>query len=667
MPDFNQRLNRRGEVTKEKMMDIREEILTFINREEETGALLITGKWGSGKSYYIKGLAKELNDNKKEYLCVISLFGIDSVANLIKLVKERYIDANSNGFTRMVRKVGKTAQTALNTAGDIANIATGGNPVVAGVKTGVSSVLSIDFFDFISVKNYIGSGKSKRKFVLVFDDLERCKVNMIDLLGAINEYCENRNIKTIILADESKILSNEASLKKVTWKEDEKEKEISITEQQKTAYNYSEFKEKVVFQTLEFKVPYFDIIDAMISVYNESISGYVDFLHCNADIVKQVFGESGYNNLRSIKAILTNFERVYSTVNKAGVPNEYIIKILYDFCIKSFEAKSKIQQCEESRGFYDILKEYKEEENTKQSTVKYNDEGIKIYSLQQWIKTGRYDEEAVISELKNIYCPKQITDKNKVLHWAVFDLDYSTTVKGLQDALNDAYEGNLCGRDYVGLIDRLQYYRYHKIPIDFVDYGKLSKGIDKYEERLKKGGINEENNIFVPNNIVKQANEDTISLLEKLEYIEDNCAAWEAKFKFIRAIQSKERRFYALDVHWLEVFDDELLTIFTKEYREANNAQKRDMSHYLLNLDFIYEVGFINVNNQFEKQKKISAIETSIANFGKLQEEVKNQTENETDFITKMILNEFSGNIAEKIQQLKDGLEKITTANNDNN
>lgn len=38
-------------------MDIKEEILTFINREEETGALLITGKWGSGKSYYIKGLA----------------------------------------------------------------------------------------------------------------------------------------------------------------------------------------------------------------------------------------------------------------------------------------------------------------------------------------------------------------------------------------------------------------------------------------------------------------------------------------------------------------------------------------------------------------------------------------------------------------------------------
>ena len=629
---------------------------------------MITGKWGSGKSYYIKGLAKELNDNKKEYLCVISLFGIDSVANLIKLVKERYIDANSNGFTRMVRKVGKTAQTALNTAGDIANIATGGNPVVAGVKTGVSSVLSIDFFDFISVKNYIGSGKSKRKFVLVFDDLERCKVNMIDLLGAINEYCENRNIKTIILADENKILENEVSLKKVNWKEDEKEKEISITEQPKSADNYSEFKEKVIFQTLEFEVPYSDIIDAMISAYDESISGYVIFLHCNADIIKQVFGESGYNNLRSIKAILTNFERVYSAIQKAGVPNEFTPKILCDFAIKHFEAKPKGQHNEENRDYRNILKGFKEDaQNSNQSNIKYSSERINIYSLQQWIETGRYDEEAVISELKNIYNPKQITDKNKVLHWAVFDLDYSTTVKGLQDALNDAYEGNLCGRDYVGLIDRLQYYRYHKIPIDFVDYGKLSKGIDKYEERLKKGGINEENNIFVPNNIVKQANEDTISLLEKLEYIEDNCAAWEAKFKFIRAIQSKERRFYALDVHWLEAFDDELLAVFIKEYKEADNAQKRDMSHYLLTLDFIYELGFRNKNNKIGRQKKISALNTSIVNFEKLQDDVKNQIEKESDIITKMILNEFSDNILMRIQQLKEALDKIKNNNGASN
>ena len=226
-------------------MDIREEILTFINRKEETGALLITGKWGSGKSYYIKDLAKELNDNKKEYLCVVSLFGIDSVASLIKAVKEYYLEANSTVFTKTASKIGKIVGKTVDSGLKVAEAATGGNVAVSAAQKGFSSVLSLGLLDFISVKNYIGRGKSKRKFVLVFDDLERCKINMIDLLGAINEYCENRNIKTIILADENKILENEVSLKKVNWKEDEKEKEISITQQPKSADNYSEFKEKV--------------------------------------------------------------------------------------------------------------------------------------------------------------------------------------------------------------------------------------------------------------------------------------------------------------------------------------------------------------------------------------------------------------------------------------
>ena len=650
------------------MMDIKEEILTFINREEETGALLITGKWGSGKSYYIKDLAKELNEKKEEYLCVISLFGIDSVASLVKAVKECYLEANSTIFTKTAKKIGNIVGKTVDSGLKVAEAATGGNVAVSAAQKGFSSVLSLGLLDFISVKNYIGRGKSKRKFVLVFDDLERCKISMIDLLGAINEYCENRNIKTIILADESRILTNEASLKEVNWKEGENKKEISITEQLKFAENYSEFKEKVIFQTLEFEVAYSVIIGAMISSYKESVAGYVYFLHCNADIIKQVFIESGYNNLRSIKTMLANFERVYSAIIEAEVPQEYTVKILYNFCIGSFETKPKIQSSKGDHGIGEFVEKYTSGiGNTNRFKEKYDGEGISIYSLQQWIETGRYEEKAVISEMKNIFSPKQISDKNKVLHWAIFDLDYPTTVKGLKEALSDAYDGKLDGMDYVGLIDRLQYYRLYEFPIDFVDYKKLSEGIDKYEERLKKDGINEDEKVFISNDIVLRANEDTEPLLDKLGYIGNNYPVWEAKIKFMRAIQSKERRLYALDVHWLEVFDDELLTAFMREYNESNNAQKREMSQYLLNLDFIYEFDFSNTSNQFEKKMKESAIKTSIINFGKLQEEVKSQAEHETDFITKMILNEFSGNISEKMRQLEDGLEKITKVNIDNN
>ena len=60
--------------------------------------------------------------------------------------------------------------------------------VAESVNGTAGAVLSLDICQFASVSNTIG-GKT---VVLVFDDLERCRIDPVDLLGAINEYCENQ-------------------------------------------------------------------------------------------------------------------------------------------------------------------------------------------------------------------------------------------------------------------------------------------------------------------------------------------------------------------------------------------------------------------------------------------------------------------------------------------
>lgn len=45
-----------------------------------------------------------------------------------------------------------------------------------------------------------------KKIILVFDDLERSTLDEIAVLRCINEFCENKHIKTIIVANEEKIL-----------------------------------------------------------------------------------------------------------------------------------------------------------------------------------------------------------------------------------------------------------------------------------------------------------------------------------------------------------------------------------------------------------------------------------------------------------------------------
>ena len=51
-----------------------------------------------------------------------------------------------------------------------------------------------------------------KSVILVFDDLERCKIDCVDVLGSINDYCENKKFHTIIVANQDKIqISSETS------------------------------------------------------------------------------------------------------------------------------------------------------------------------------------------------------------------------------------------------------------------------------------------------------------------------------------------------------------------------------------------------------------------------------------------------------------------------
>ena len=65
-----------------------EEIENYIEEQDQNGALLVTGKWGSGKTYLIRQIEKKLNQEPKNLMAVVSLFGIEDTNTLSKKVKE---------------------------------------------------------------------------------------------------------------------------------------------------------------------------------------------------------------------------------------------------------------------------------------------------------------------------------------------------------------------------------------------------------------------------------------------------------------------------------------------------------------------------------------------------------------------------------------------------
>ena len=72
-------------------MNIELELDEFIKAELNTGALMITGKWGCGKTHFIKKFAHKYNQNKKYAVAVISLFGIDNIKDFNERIKEEYL------------------------------------------------------------------------------------------------------------------------------------------------------------------------------------------------------------------------------------------------------------------------------------------------------------------------------------------------------------------------------------------------------------------------------------------------------------------------------------------------------------------------------------------------------------------------------------------------
>lgn len=71
---------------------------------KNTGALLLTGPWGCGKSYLMKQIAKDLNQEKAAAIAVISLFGLDSISAINKRVKDEYISLKLGTLGKSCKK-----------------------------------------------------------------------------------------------------------------------------------------------------------------------------------------------------------------------------------------------------------------------------------------------------------------------------------------------------------------------------------------------------------------------------------------------------------------------------------------------------------------------------------------------------------------------------------
>lgn len=150
------------------------EYLDFYKNEKSPGyAVLITGEWGSGKTYQIKKLLD------KEEMHYVSLFGIKNQADIYASVYAKMHPIK--GLAKEATQ--KVSETTLEAGGFSLG--------VVGLIGGLANAF---------IKETVENDK-----IIVFDDLERCLLKPNEILGAINKYVDQNDCKVIAIAHDNKL------------------------------------------------------------------------------------------------------------------------------------------------------------------------------------------------------------------------------------------------------------------------------------------------------------------------------------------------------------------------------------------------------------------------------------------------------------------------------
>ena len=195
--------------------------------------------------------------------------------------------------------------------------------------------------------------------VLCFDDLERAYVDVIDILGYINNFVEHDHIKTIIICNEkelsTKLKSNNIEMKTfiATYLLDKEKKlfennkpmvekiQDTIEDVFDKANDYERIKEKLIGETFEYQPEFTYIINGILMRY-ERYPELIRFLKSNTSLIISTFEKSGTRNLRILKHALADFKKIFDMVNKSYPnTNNRILQTMLIFTIAvSFEIKA---------------------------------------------------------------------------------------------------------------------------------------------------------------------------------------------------------------------------------------------------------------------------------------------------------------------------------------
>ena len=599
--------------------DVEREVLNYIREKENMGALLITGKWGCGKTYLIKKIAERINGSKVPIasIGIVSLFGLNSVGDIKRRVIEEYSIFYLGASMKTVADFSKRASKLVKDVSELADSATANIQPANLVAKGLSKASSYDIFSFIDVHNTLGKEGKTRPFVIVFDDLERCtSIPIEDRLGVLNEYLENKKIKVIILADETKI-------------DDEKK--------------YNDFKEKLIARTINLSKSDDDIINTIIKTYKTNQKKYKTFLSKNKRSIIIAFKQSGYNNLRTLKACVYDFERVFNVWVKSGLPPVDMPNQFYRFCAIECETRAgnyrklinsdypygiKATLSQTEKQDIEAIRRMRDQSNDPTKIISFNDQVLlkqkdadkRVESkyapdtfrsffpaLSKWIVDGEWEESEFIDELEARYKTPILSPEDRFVRVPFWELQQDDIDNGLPVSLEKANSGDLSCDDLISFFNNVHVLKKHNaIPENVqIDYSVIEQGFINRMQKIKDNEIIEPARTTFTDK--ENIDEEAVPIYKKIEGLRSKINAWGNRTELIKWLENSENNNTAPHGMQLDEFDDTLYSLSVDKFKTETNGGKRELINVLETLGLTLYSDEDNLEHSKENFKKMSA------------------------------------------------------------
>lgn len=257
-------------------------ILHYVKNDKTRSAVMLTGEWGTGKSHYIKNELIPFLSEHGGYKCIlVSLYGLTSVSDISKSI---YLETRA----KMLSTKSEGAATS--------------KLAVTTILKGVSSFLGVDLSASEDTLQELYRSVDLTGRLVILEDVERTQIDLLELMGYVNNLTEQDGVKVLLVANEGEILRYEPENEDIGEAENANTLDLRPKSGEKVytaeALEYLKTKEKTIGDTIIFYGNFEDAIKQIISSFaNEYLGIYAD--DKRAKDLLQIMEELKNFNLRS--------------------------------------------------------------------------------------------------------------------------------------------------------------------------------------------------------------------------------------------------------------------------------------------------------------------------------------------------------------------------------